>query len=208
MAEASPPTDPVTHSATYVDEAIQILQRLDVAAVERLASELVSLRDRGGRLFVLGVGGGAGHSSHAVADFRKLAGLEAYSASDNISELTARTNDEGWATTYAAWLRTSRLRPSDAILILSVGGGDRERKVSENLVLAVDYAKDVGARVLGVVGRDGGHTARRADACVIIPTVNAAAVTPHTESFQALVWHLLVSHPALRAGEMKWESLR
>ena len=196
----------MSHVTRYLREAIQILEQLDPAPIEAIAALLARTRDRGGRLFVLGVGGGAGHASHAVSDFRKIAGIEAYAPSDNVTELTARINDDGWETVYANWLAGSRLRPEDLILVFSVGGGDLERNISPNLVRALDYARTVGAAIAGVVGRDGGYTARVADACVIIPTVNPATVTPHTEAFQALVWHLLVCHPALQAAEMKWES--
>jgi len=192
----------------YLSEAREILDRLDRASIARMAQLLAETRAAGGRLFILGVGGGAAHASHAVNDFRKLAGMEAYAPTDNVSELTARTNDEGWATVFESWLRTSRLRAEDAVLVFSVGGGDAERSVSPNLVAALRYARAVGARVLGIVGRDGGYTARVADACVIIPTVHPSRVTPHTEAFQALVWHLLVSHPSLKQAETKWESVR
>lgn len=192
----------------YLDETARIAAELDCAAIERLAELLVSTRDRGGRLFILGVGGSAANASHAVNDFRKIAGLEAYAPTDNVSELTARTNDEGWAGVFEAWLRTSRLRPEDAVLVFSVGGGSREHNVSPNLVAALDYARSAGARIAGIVGRDGGYTARVADACVIVPVVNAAHTTPHTEAFQAVIWHLLVTHPLLKQAETKWESLR
>ena len=168
---------------------------------------LAETRARGGRLFILGVGGSAANASHAVNDFRKIAGMEAYAPTDNVSELTARTNDEGWASVFESWLRTSRLRPDDMVLVFSVGGGSVEKQISPNLVAALDYARAVGARIAGIVGRDGGYTARMADACVIIPAVNTAHVTPHTEAFQALVWHLIVSHPRLKAAETKWESM-
>lgn len=197
-----------THTARYVAEAMTILSRLDQSAIERVADLLVDLRERGGRLFVLGVGGGAGHASHAVGDFRKVAEIEAYAPSDNVSELTARTNDDGWDTVYADWLARSRLGPEDMVMVFSVGGGDAARGISTNIVRAIDHARSSGARVVGVVGRDGGHTARNADVCVIIPTVNAHHVTAHTEGFQALVWHLLISHPRLQARQMKWESVR
>jgi D-sedoheptulose 7-phosphate isomerase len=196
------------YTAAYIQEAIEILRQLDQGAIERMVSLLVELRERGGRLFFLGVGGGAGHASHAVNDFRKIAGIEAYTPTDNVSELTARVNDEGWDTAYMNWLRGSRLHASDMVFVFSVGGGDAERNISANLVRALEYAKQAGATVCGVVGRDGGFTARVADGCVVVPAVNAASVTPHTESFQALIWHLLVSHPKLKAGEMKWESVK
>lgn len=191
----------------YLSQTAEIAARLDAGAIDKLATALAGVRSRGGRLFVLGVGGGAGHAAHAVADFRKLAGLESYAPTDNAPELTARINDDGWDASLAAWLRGSRLAARDAVLIFSVGGGDAERRVSVNLVNAVDYAKTVGASVLGVVGRDGGHTARVGDAVVIVPTVDASRVTPHTEAFQAVVWHLLVTHPALALAKGKWESL-
>jgi D-sedoheptulose 7-phosphate isomerase len=166
----------------------------------------VALREGGGRLFLLGVGGGAGHAGHAVNDFRKLAGIEAYSPSDNVSELTARTNDEGWDTTYAAWLKTSRLNSKDMLLVFSVGGGDLERNISANIAKAVQYGKQIGAKVTGVLGRDGGYTAKMADAAVIVPTVNAETITPQTESFQAVIWHLIVSDPRMQIASNKWES--
>lgn len=182
------------------------MDRIDRSAVESMTRLLVKLRERGGRLFLVGVGGGAGHAGHAVNDFRKLAGIESYSPSDNVSELTARTNDEGWETTYAAWLKVSRLCNADMLFVFSVGGGDLERNISPNIVRAVQYAKEVGAAVIGVVGRDGGYTSSVADACVIVPTVNPQMVTPHTEAFQALIWHLLVSDPRLQIMSNKWES--
>lgn len=196
------------YTEDYLAEAAQIIGRLDVGAIEKVLALLVALRERQGRLFVLGVGGGAGHASHAVSDFRKIAGIEAYTPTDNLSELTARINDEGWESVFANWLKGSRLRNNDMIFIFSVGGGDLERNISPNLVRALEYAREVGATICGVVGRDGGYAARVADACVIIPMANPETVTPHTESFQALVWHLLVSHPALQASPMKWESVQ
>jgi D-sedoheptulose 7-phosphate isomerase len=192
----------------YLEEATRILATLDVGAIDRVVALLVDLRARGGRLFILGVGGSAANASHAVNDFRKLVGIETYAPTDNVSELTARTNDEGWESVFAAWLRGSRLAPSDMVLVLSVGGGDLERNVSPNLVAALRHAKEVGAQVIGIVGRDGGFTARVADACVIVPTPNPAHTTPHTEAFQAVVCHLLVSHPDLKAAPTKWESIR
>ena len=192
----------------YLSEATEIIRRLDVASIENVAGILADVRSRGGRLFVLGVGGSAANASHAVNDFRKIGGIEAYAPTDNVSELTARTNDEGWASVFEAWLKVSRLRADDAILVFSVGGGNVEKNVSPNLVAALEYAKSVGARIAGIVGRDGGHTARLADAAVIIPTVNQSHVTPHAEAFQAVVWHLLVSHPNLKRVETKWESVR
>lgn len=197
----------MSYAVEYLAEASQVIRQLDVSAIERIVEFLTDLRANGGRLFVLGIGGGAGHASHAVADFRKLTRIEAYSATDNVSELTARTNDEGWETVLVEWLRVSRLKPDDLLLVLSVGGGDIERNVSANLVRALEYAKSIGSRVCGIVGRDGGFTARVADAVVIVPTVNPETVTAHTESLQALIWHLLVSHPRLRVGKMRWESL-
>jgi D-sedoheptulose 7-phosphate isomerase len=197
---------PMNYTSQYLDEAIQIARQLDRLEIERLIDLLVEVRNQGGRLFVLGVGGGAGHASHAVNDFRKIAGFEAYTPVDNVSELTARINDEGWETCYRNWLHGSRLRKEDMILVFSVGGGDMERNISVNLVRALQYSKQVGSKICGIVGRNGGFTARVADVCVLVPVVNADTVTPHTESFQALVWHLLVSHPRLRASEMKWES--
>jgi D-sedoheptulose 7-phosphate isomerase len=198
----------MTFSEQFLGEAAEVLRQVDCAAIEDVARVLADVRERGGRLFILGVGGSAANASHAVNDFRKLAEFEAYAPTDNVSELTARTNDEGWATVFEAWLRGSRLQAGDGVLVFSVGGGDREHNVSPNLVSAVDYAKAIGAAVVGIVGRDGGHTARVADACVIVPTVNAAHVTPHAEAFQAVIWHLLVSHPALKRVATKWESVR
>jgi D-sedoheptulose 7-phosphate isomerase len=190
----------------YFREAAQILEQLDESAVEQLLAELVALRERGGRLFVLGVGGSAGNASHAVNDFRKICGIEAYTPTDNVSELTARVNDDGWESTFAAWLTVSKLSANDMLLVFSVGGGNREQNVSPNLVRALELGQRVGARIGGIVGRDGGFTARVAHACVLIPTVNPAAVTPHSEAFQAVIWHFLVSHPDLRQNAMKWES--
>ena len=190
----------------YLKEAGRILEAIRPGEVEGLAQLLADLRNRGGRLFVLGSGGGAGHASHAVCDFRKLAAIEAYSPTDNVSELTARVNDEGWETSYREWLKVSRLSPKDMLLVFSVGGGDLERNISANLVRAVEYARQIGSSIGAVLGRDGGFTGRVADAPVIVPTVNAAHVTPHTEAFQAVIWHLLVSHPALQAAPTKWES--
>jgi len=197
----------MSFAASFLAEAQTVAARLDPAAIEGLVAELVALRERGGRLFILGVGGSAGNASHAVNDFRKLVGIEAYAPTDNVSELTARTNDEGWETTFAAWLRVSRLRKDDALLIFSVGGGDLERNVSPNLVRAIQYATEVGARVLGIVGRNGGYTAQAGHAVVIIPVVNDDHITPHSEAFQAVVWHLIVSHPSLKANATKWESV-
>lgn len=197
-----------TYSQIHLAEARQILDLIDSAAIERMAEALAALRKREGRLFVLGVGGSAGNASHAVNDFRKIVGLEAYAPTDNVSELTARANDEGWPTIFEGWLKVSRLGAGDAVLVLSVGGGNLEKNVSPNLVMALRHAKAVGAEVFGIVGRDGGYTAQVADACVVIPTVNPETVTPHSEAFQAVVWHLLVSHPSLKASQTKWESVR
>jgi D-sedoheptulose 7-phosphate isomerase len=191
----------------YFDEVMQVTEAIDRDAVCRVIDLLVDVRASGGRLFILGVGGSAGNASHAVNDFRKIVGMEAYAPTDNVSELTARINDDGWDTSFANWLQASRLGERDCIFVLSVGGGDAERNVSTNLVRAIEHAKAVGARVCGIVGRTGGFTAKMADACVVVPTVNPATVTPHTEAFQAVVWHLLVSHPRLQAAPAKWESL-
>ena len=198
----------MSHAAQFLDEAKRVIDGLDVQAIERMAALLEQARERGGRLFILGVGGSAANASHAVNDFRKIAGIEAYAPTDNVSELTARTNDEGWPTIFVEWLRVSRLRPEDLILVLSVGGGSLEKNVSPNLVRAIQYAKEVGSTVLGIVGRDGGYTGQSADVCVIVPTVNADHVTPHAESFQEVLWHLMVSHPALKAAPTRWESVR
>jgi D-sedoheptulose 7-phosphate isomerase len=197
----------VSFTAEFVAEAVQVLRALDEDAVERCATGLSEVRARGGRLFILGVGGSAGHASHAVNDFRKICGLEAYAPTDNVSELTARTNDDGWDTTFSEWLRGSRLSERDGVLVFSVGGGDRDRGVSVNLVRALDLARERGAAIYGVVGRDGGHTAAVADACVIIPPMYPPHVTPLTEGLCAVVWHLLVSHPALAVNTTKWESV-
>lgn len=196
----------MSYAQQYMREAAQIIEEMDLAPIERIADLLVQVREEEGRIFFLGVGGSAGNCSHAVNDFRKIVGIECYAPTDNVSELTARTNDEGWATVFVEWLKISKLRPRDALFILSVGGGNLERNISPNLVMALQYAKDVGARVVGVVGRDGGYTAQVANAVVVVPTVNAANVTPHSEAFQAVVWHLLVSHPKLKARETKWEA--
>jgi len=192
----------------YINESAEVLRRLDAGAIEKLAQLLAAARARGGRLFILGVGGSAANASHAVNDFRKICGMEAYCPTDNVSELTARTNDEGWASVFEAWLRVSRLRAEDCVLVFSVGGGNLEKQISPNLVSALQYAKLVGASIGGVIGRTDGYTAQVADACVIVPAVNPSHVTPHAEAFQAVVWHLLVSHPALKAAETRWESLR
>src|SRR2546428_6465252 len=197
----------MSFAGEYLAEARQIIDRLDAEAIEKMAGMLVDLRARGGRLFILGVGGSAGHASHAVNDFRKIAGIESYTPTDNVSELTARINDDGWETVFSNWLKGSRLTRNDMVLIFSVGGGSVERNLSPNIVCALEYARHQGATIAGIVGRDGGYTANVADACVIIPTVNPERVTPHTESFQALVWHLLVSHPRLQITRTKWESV-
>jgi D-sedoheptulose 7-phosphate isomerase len=192
----------------FLAEVQQVTAQLDAAAIEKCVDELARVRERGGRLFILGVGGSAANASHAVNDFRKICGFEAYAPTDNVSELTARTNDEGWATIFAEWLKGSRLNAKDGVLVFSVGGGSLEKNVSPNLVTATQFAKQAGASVIGVVGRDGGYTAREATACVIIPTVNASHVTPHTEAFQAVLWHLFVSHPRLKVHQTKWESAK
>jgi D-sedoheptulose 7-phosphate isomerase len=197
-----------TYAEQHLREAAEIVGRFDVAAIERMVDLLADLRRRGGRLFLLGVGGSAANCSHAVNDFRKICGIEAYAPTDNVSELTARTNDEGWASVFSEWLKVSRLTSNDAVLVFSVGGGNVEKNVSPNLVAALQYAKEIGSKICGVVGRDGGYTATVADVCVIVPTVNPQNVTPHTEAFQAVVWHLFVSHPKLKAAETKWESTR
>ncbi len=196
-----------TFAQEFLAEAAQIIANLDVASIEKAAALLAGARAAGGRLFVLGVGGSAANASHAVNDFRKIAGIEAYAPTDNVSELTARANDEGWSSIFDSWLRISRLRSEDLLLILSVGGGDLAQNVSPNLVAALKFAKSVGAKIIGVVGRDGGYTATVADACVLIPTVNPLHTTPHTEAFQAVIWHLLVSHPAVKMQPTKWESM-
>ena len=197
----------MTYSAKHLNEVRQIIESSDVEAIESMVKLLSQVRTDGGRLFFLGVGGSAGNCSHAVNDFRKIAGFESYAPTDNVSELTARTNDEGWDTVFVEWLKTSRLSERDAVFVFSVGGGDLEKNVSPNLVWALQYAKAVGAGITGVVGRDGGFTATVADVCVIVPTVNPETITPHAEAFQAVVWHLLVSHPELKASENKWESI-
>lgn len=192
---------------SYLHEAKQIIDRLDRAAIGRMLDLLEQTRAQGGRLFILGVGGSAANASHAVNDFRKLCGFEAYAPTDNVSELTARTNDEGWSSVFVEWLRGSRLNNNDAVLVLSVGGGNLEKNVSPNLVSALQYVKEAGGKILGIVGRDGGYTAQVADACIIVPTVNPQQVTPYSEAFQAVIWHLLVSHPRLKVMPTKWEGL-
>jgi D-sedoheptulose 7-phosphate isomerase len=197
----------MSFARTHLEEAKRIIDAIDVGVIDHMAEALAGLRARGGRLFFLGVGGSAGNCSHAVNDFRKIVGIEAYAPTDNVSELTARTNDEGWETVFVEWLKVSRLRSDDALFIFSVGGGNLEKNVSPNLVRALQYAKTIGAKVLGVVGRDGGYTAKVGDAVCIVPTVNPDAVTPHSEAFQAVIWHLLVTHPALKAKQTKWEGV-
>ncbi|MDR0881451.1 MAG: SIS domain-containing protein [Candidatus Adiutrix sp.] len=196
----------MSFSADFLQEVIKVTHEIQAPVIEKTVAALADVRANGGRLFILGVGGSAASASHAVNDFRKLCGFEVYCPTDNVSELTARTNDEGWDTVFAEWLKGSRLRPEDGLLILSVGGGDLERNVSPNLVKAIDLAKSVGSKIFGIVGRDGGYTAKQADVCVIIPTVNPAHVTPHTEAFHGIIWHLLVSHPKLKTNATKWES--
>ena len=196
----------MTYAAQHLKETIEITEKLDTAAIEKMVDLLVTVKSEGGRIFFLGVGGSAGNCGHAVNDFRKIVGIESYAPTDNVSELTARTNDEGWASIFAEWLKVSKLNKKDILFIFSVGGGNLEKNISPNLVEALKLAKSVGAKVTGVVGRDGGYTAQVADACVIVPTVNADNVTPHSEAFQAVVWHLLVSHPKLKANQTKWES--
>ncbi|MGH9180070.1 MAG: SIS domain-containing protein [Acidimicrobiales bacterium] len=198
----------MTFTRTYLEETVAIVEKLDHDEIERVATGLAAVRDGGGRLFVLGVGGSAGHAGHAVNDFRKICHLEAYTPTDNVSELTARVNDDGWDTTFSAWLQGSRLTAKDAVLVFSVGGGNREKNVSVNLVRAIELALEVGAPVYGVVGRDGGYAAQAAAACVVIPPLNPERITPHTEGLCAVVWHLLVSHPALQVEGTKWESVR
>lgn len=197
-----------TFADHYLSESVDIIRQIDVSQIERCAVGLSDIRDGGGRLFILGVGGSAGHASHAVNDFRKLCDLESYAPTDNVSELTARTNDEGWDTTFSRWLETSRIGQRDGILVFSVGGGDRERGISVNLVTALEVARLAGARIFGIVGRDGGFTAKLADACVVIPPIVESRITPHTEGLCAVIWHLLVSHPALARNPTKWESGR
>jgi D-sedoheptulose 7-phosphate isomerase len=193
-------------AAAYLEEVSEVVAKLDSAVIENAVTLLDKVRSRGGRLFILGVGGSAANASHAVNDFRKICGFECYTPTDNVSELTARTNDEGWQTIFVEWLKGSRLSNKDAILVFSVGGGDTKRNVSPNLVAALDFAKEVGAAIVGIVGRDGGHTAKIADLCVIVPTINNDHITPHSEAFQAVIWHLIVSHPKLKRVPTKWES--
>ncbi len=196
----------MSHTQEFIEEAKRILEALDTKTIDRMVSLLVDLRSRSGRLFMLGVGGSAANASHAVNDFRKIAQIECYAPTDNVSELTARTNDEGWETVFVNWLRVSKLTRRDMLFVLSVGGGDLEKNISPNLVRALQFGREVGCTICGIVGRAGGYTAQVADACVIVPTVNARTVTPHAEAFQGVVWHLLVSHPAIKLAETKWES--
>lgn len=197
----------MSFARTFLSESVQVIQSIDAEAVDRLATALGAARDAGGRLFILGVGGSAGHASHAVNDFRKICQFEAYAPTDNVSELTARVNDEGWDTCFAEWLKGSRINAKDAVLVFSVGGGNVEKNVSVNLVRAIDQARQAGAKVFGIVGKDGGYTKQVADECVLIPVVSPDRITPHTEGLAAVVWHLLVSHPALKATQTKWESV-
>jgi D-sedoheptulose 7-phosphate isomerase len=197
----------MSYSAQHLKETAEIVAKINPADCEKCVAELRAVREHGGRLFMLGVGGSAANASHAVNDFRKITGIETYAPTDNVSELTARTNDDGWASVFVEWLRTSKLNSKDCLFILSVGGGNIEKNVSPNLVAALQLAKQVGARIIGIVGKDGGYTAKVADACVIVPTVNANNVTPHSEAFQAVVWHLFVSHPDLKVNQTKWESV-
>jgi D-sedoheptulose 7-phosphate isomerase len=196
----------MSYAQKHLEEAVEIIRKMDIAAIEKMADLLAVVKQDGGRIFFLGVGGSAGNCSHAVNDFRKIVGIESYAPTDNVSELTARTNDEGWASVFIEWLKVSKLSSKDAVFIFSVGGGNLEKNISPNLVTALQYAKSVGAKITGVVGRDGGYTALVADACVIVPTVNSETITPHSEAFQAVIWHLLVSHPKLKANQTKWES--
>jgi D-sedoheptulose 7-phosphate isomerase len=196
----------MSYAQQHLNESIEIIQNIDVASIEKMAALIEQVKSDGGRIFFLGVGGSAGNCSHAVNDFRKIVGIESYAPTDNVSELTARTNDEGWASIFVEWLKVSKLRASDMLFIFSVGGGNLEKNISPNLVEALKFAKTIGAKVAGVVGRDGGYTAQVADACVIVPIVNADNITPHSEAFQGVIWHLLVSHPKLKANQTKWES--
>ena len=196
----------MSYTKKYLEEAVQIIEQIDEASIERMADLLATVKAEGGRIFFLGVGGSAGNCSHAVNDFRKIVGIESYAPTDNVSELTARTNDEGWATVFVEWLKISNLEEKDALFILSVGGGSLEKNISPNLVAALKFAKSIGTKIVGVVGRDGGYTGQVADACLIVPTVNPENITPHSEAFQAVVWHLLVSHPKLKTNQTKWES--
>ena len=199
---------PLDYIRQYLKELYQVVDGLDPTVINHMIKLLVKLREEGGRLFFLGVGGGAGNAAHAVNDFRKIAGIESYAPTDNVSELSARVNDEGWETVFVNWLKGSRINSKDGVFVFSVGGGQAEKNISANIVLALKFSKEVGAKVFGVVGRDGGYTAQVADACVIIPTVNPETITPHTEAFQGVIWHLIVSHPAIQKYEMKWESVK
>lgn len=194
----------MSYSKEHLNESIEITKAIDPETIEKIVDLLCDVKSLGGRLFILGVGGSAANAGHAVNDFRKLAGIETYAPTDNVAELTARTNDEGWQTVFSGWLRISKLNSKDCLFILSVGGGDKEKNVSPNLIEAIDLAKEVGARVTGIVGRDGGYTAKKADVCLVVPTVNPTTVTPHSESFQTVVWHLMVSHPKLKSNPTKW----
>lgn len=196
----------MSYAQQHLSEAASIIEKMDVSAIEKVADLLATVKAEGGRLFFLGVGGSAGNCSHAVNDFRKIVGIEAYAPTDNVSELTARTNDEGWSTVFSEWLKTSKIKSCDCVFVFSVGGGNLEKNISPNLVAALKLAESVGAKIAGVVGRDGGYTGKVADACVVVPTVNPATITPHSEAFQAVIWHLLVSHPKLKESETKWES--
>lgn len=198
----------MSFSRSYLEETVDVVRRIDGAAADRMAEKLAAVRQGGGRLFIIGVGGSAGHASHAVNDFRKICRFEAYTPTDNVSELTARVNDEGWESCFAEWLKISRLNDRDAVLVFSVGGGSVEKNVSVNLVRAIDEARSRGARIFGIVGKDGGYTKTVADECIVIPTASSERITPHTEGLCAVVWHLLVSHPALKAAQTKWESVR
>ncbi|MFM8904361.1 MAG: SIS domain-containing protein [Verrucomicrobiota bacterium] len=198
----------MSYAIKHLQETAEIARRIDAAACEKAVAVMLATRQAGGRLFILGVGGSAANASHAVNDFRKIAGFEAYAPTDNVSELTARTNDEGWESVFVEWLRGSRLRAEDCLLVLSVGGGSLERNISPNLVRALEHARTVGAKTVGIVGRDGGHTAKVADAVVLVPVVNPESVTPHSEAFQAVIWHLLVSHPSLKVTQTKWEGTK
>lgn len=198
----------MNYARQHLDESIEIAKKMDDRAIEKLVNALMTIKENAGRVFFLGVGGSAGNCSHAVNDFRKIVNIESYAPTDNVSELTARTNDDGWASVFVEWLKISRLTAKDALFVLSVGGGNVEKNISPNLVEAIQYAKSVGAQVLGIVGRNGGYTAQVADACVIVPTINIENITPHSEAFQAVVWHLLVSHPKLKANQTKWESVK
>ena len=198
----------MSYAETYLQEATKIISGIETSKVDEMVDLLKEVRSNGGRIFFIGVGGGAANASHATNDFRKIAGIEAYAVTDNVSELTARTNDDGWEAVFVEWLKGSRLKPEDMVFVFSVGGGSSEKNISKNIVKALDYAESVGSSICGIVGRDGGYTARMADACIIVPTVNSSTVTPHTESFQAVLLHLLVSHPEIAAYEMKWESVK